>query len=480
MPVAQSSIQNEASAVEPSDYLNREHTWCRAIFIACGLSLSITVDILQYSMPLAFLPSVLEDRGHGPMKIATAIGVYYWTGFLGCTLITAYQVWAMVCNRGSETGQTVARTRQQIVYVIGGLVIGTITLFTQALYPHLQTHTVCRFIQGFAGAFIFFYTFLLSVAMFKGEQQVFAMTAAATALNMAEVLGSTLGAVIFDYYGQRTVFWFLGFASVLNQVVLVAIICMIRGGGSPPTPPATEVQPLSEEERTRGEGWGKLWAVVQSRRLACAVILIAMAAIVKGSVEEILPFHADHRWGFGPMEIGQLFSIIAVAYITAAVLVGRVWVFLNGYRVTFSALWLPVLGVTAWCVFITNSYSRSEMMLRVALAFYGACLGFTHTPAALLLADAVEHEEGKAKDAVNGIWNTMWEAGGSLGFLLGGLLAENYNDQVNLMTAYVVCCILAAGMMLAVANWPTAGSRDGPATSVLGKLSSTYGSTKEP
>merc|ERR1740127_364594 len=123
--------------------------------------------------------------------------------------------------------QTVARTRRQIIYVIGGLILGTITLFTQALYPHLQTHTVCRFIQGFAGAFIFFYTFLLSVAMFKGEQQVFAMTAAATALNMAEVLGSTLGAVIFDLYGQRTVFWFLGAASVVNQIVLVAIIFFI-------------------------------------------------------------------------------------------------------------------------------------------------------------------------------------------------------------------------------------------------------------
>jgi MFS family permease len=229
-----------------------------------------------------------------------------------------------------------------------------------------------------------------------------------------------------------------------------------------------------------GGGWSKLRKVLQSRRLACAVILIVMAAIVKGSVEEILPFHADHRWGFGPMEIGQLFSIIAVAYITAAVVVGRIWVFLNGYRVTFSAVWLPLLGATAWCVFITNSYSRSEMMLRAALAFYGLCLGLTHTPAALLLADAVENEQGKAKDAVNGIWNTMWEAGGSLGFLLGGLLAENYNDQVNLMTGYVVCCILAAGMMLAVANWPTAGSTNETAGSALGKLAGSYGSTKEP
>ena len=38
----------------------------KCIFMVTGLSLCITVDILQYSMPLAFLPSVLEDRPSRP------------------------------------------------------------------------------------------------------------------------------------------------------------------------------------------------------------------------------------------------------------------------------------------------------------------------------------------------------------------------------------------------------------------------------
>merc|ERR1719395_349596 len=82
--------------------VRRNHSWPVCYCYACGLSLSITVDILQYSMPLAFLPSVLEDRGHSPEMIATAIGVYYWTGLLGGLLITAYQIWKMLYKKETQ------------------------------------------------------------------------------------------------------------------------------------------------------------------------------------------------------------------------------------------------------------------------------------------------------------------------------------------------------------------------------------------
>merc|ERR1719213_1330287 len=93
----------------------------------------------------------------------------------------------------------------------------------------------------------------------------------------------------------------------------------------------------------------------------------------------------------------------------------------------------------------------------VSLAAYGVSLGMTHTPAALLLASVIDHEEGSAKDAVNGIWNTMWEAGGSLGFLLGGLLAERYHEQMALLTSYGMCATIAAISMVTINCWPSDG-----------------------
>lgn len=437
--------------------VNRKHTWPQCIFIASTISLCITVDILQYSMPLAFLPSVLEDRGHETFEIATAIGVYYWTGFLGCTLITSYQIYQLVYGDDADSMTTLISARRWVVYLVIGLGFGTVTLTFQAMSPNLMMHTVCRFIQGFAGAFIFFYSFLLNVELFTDSQQVFAMTAASIALNIAEVLGSSLGAVLFHHYGQRTVFVFLAVASMLNQIMLTVVTVSLTAAerspvcrtpdGSPPRTPF--------HQRT---GWKKLKNMLMSRRQALAVILIVMAAVVKGSVEEILPFHADHRWHFDPMMIGKLFLVIAMSYIVSAALVGRAWDLIHNYRITFSAFWLVALGISAYSVLIVASYKFEEekaiTCLYTALAFYGVCLGLTHTPSALLLADAIEHEEGKAKDAINGIWNTMWEAGGSLGFLLGGLLAHNYKHQIELMLAYTVCCLVTAVIMLVIHNWP--------------------------
>merc|ERR1719162_1694381 len=108
------SSRDEAA---PEHYINRDHTWLQYVFILTSVAMCITVDILQYSMPLSFLPSVLEDRGHSPMKIATAIGVYYWTGFLGGLIITSYQIWRVI-NGSSRDDRvtTVANAKRQIKY----------------------------------------------------------------------------------------------------------------------------------------------------------------------------------------------------------------------------------------------------------------------------------------------------------------------------------------------------------------------------
>mmetsp|Transcript_13214 Transcript_13214/g.38078 ORF Transcript_13214/g.38078 Transcript_13214/m.38078 type:complete len:499 (-) Transcript_13214:19-1515(-) len=448
---------------DPSDELrqtvDRNHSWPTAVFMFTGLSMCITVDILQYSMPLAFLPSVLEDRGHEPMVIASAIGVYYWTGFAGGLCITSYQLFKLFTEDPTDKDDVVSvnAARKHVRYLMYGLALGTVTLIGQAMHPTVSMHTGCRFVQGFLGSFIFFYSFLLSVSLFDGSQQTAAMTAASTALNVAEVLGSTLGAWVFDAYGQRAVFWLLVVASVINQVFLVFVIFMVRGSGIYKIPSSSSMSSLTPEAATAG--WNKIKKVLKSKRMGCSVILIMMAAVVKASVEEVLPFHADHRWGLRPLEIGNLFSVIATAYITSAVIAGKIWESMGKWRTLFGASWLAILGFATWGVFLTAMFWKQKPVLVMWLVFYGVALGMTHTPAALLLADAVEHERGRAKEAVNAIWNTMWEAGGSVGFLLGGLLAENYAGQLRLFGVYSICCLVSAVLMMAIAGLPFMGAK---------------------
>jgi len=310
--------------------------------------------------------------------------------------------------------------------------------------------------------------------LFKGEQKTFAMTMTSTALNIAEVLGSSIGAYVFDNFGQEAVFYIMGGLSVLNQLLLIVALYAVCGDGTV-HPPVIE-----GAFKVTQHGWQRLKSVLRSERLYCAVILIFVAAVVKASVEEVLPFHADHRWHMKPLEIGNLFSIVAFAYIISALLSGRIWNLLAGRRMLFSAFWLATLGVVAWSVFLVASLYHHQAALFAGLVGYGVCLGVTHTPAALLLGDAVEHEDGVAKDAVNGIWNTMWEAGGSLGFLLGGLLAEDYPKQLNLFGSYTLLCAFCAVSMLMVAGFRDERITDSSELKKKAGSLASYGATSAP
>lgn len=186
-------------------------------------------------------------------------------------------------------------------------------------------------------------------------------------------------------------------------------------------------------------------ALLQSPTFICAVLIITMSGVIKGSVEEMLPFHADHQWGFDPMSIGYLFCTTAVAYFLASALVAQLWLGLGRFQTIFSSQCILLLGVTACMSFHVAYYKKDQRVLFGTFASYGFAAGLAFTSAAQLIADVVDKAEGHAKDAANGIWNTMWEFGGSAGFFMGGFLAHHYNDQMMLtkrfMYAAVVTCI---------------------------------------
>merc|ERR1719456_1202850 len=196
--------------------------------------------------------------------------------------------------------------------------------------------------------------------------------------------------------------------------------------------------------------WTKMKSLLQNPTFICANLIITMAGVIKGSVEEMLPFHADHQWGYDPMEIGKLFCATAVAYFLASALVSQIWTGLGRFQVGFSSQCILLLGITAWMSFRVAYYYKDETALFGTFAGYGFCAGLAFTAAAQLIAEVVDHAEGHAKDAANGIWNTMWEAGGSTGFALGGFLAHHYNDQMALTTWYLMSALVVAIVMVTV------------------------------
>jgi hypothetical protein len=424
------------------------HSAPRAVFYALSISLCITIDILQYSMPLPFLPQSLEDKGHSSIRIATAIGGYYWSGFIGGVCITSFQIYRVIFRPPSKLSR--GDIRRHVLFLIIGLFVGALTLVAEGLVPTLLVHTICRLAQGFLGAFLFFFSFLLAIELFSGKQQIFALTAATVALNVAEVFGPFLGASVFSLWGDSASFFILAVASVVNQIFLCVVYGLLASGGNDAEEAPLVLNSSSANSEDSYEtppnsariidGFCRIRDIISSPFLLRSVIIITPAALMKSSIEELLPFFADHELQFDEVNVGCCFSVVAVSFTAASVLAGLLWREEANYdRITNAEMakeckmlykrrtwivgtWLAMLGCFAACIMLAYEMfpTPSGIYLFYALlVLYGLSLGATHTPASYFIGAYIDSlEDTASKDAANGIWNTMWELGGSIGFLL--------------------------------------------------------------
>lgn len=491
--------------------INREHSWPTAIFLIFSISMCICVDILQHAAPLPFLPQHLEAHGHDAAEIAAVMGGYYWSGFLGGMIITAWQIQGVLMRRYEEDQWD--SLRGHILKLMLGLFIGGGTLLIEAKahkvegFTMHQVHLCCRLIQGFLGSFLFFYSYLLSVACFQGSQQVLALTSTTISLNVAEVFGPFVGASIFTNYGLAEAYYVLAALSVINNVFLAgAYFIMPRDpeiddivmpdersallparqspvpkttkapspGDSPAMPTVSTEVGLPDTAPPAAASVGtqtqRLSRVLMNRTLLASIICIAPAAMVKSSMEGILPLFAGTQ-GYDEYQVGQLFTLVSVGFILSATLLGYVWTSLRPFgRVALSGISLILLGVLA-CV-ILRAYGidktptwyaeffiwmngSTRVMFYAFLVFYGVLLGLTHTAPALYLGEVLDSldEDAKCKQAANGIWNTAWELGGSIGFIAAGAPdTDSWRQEQSVLASIGSCVVVAAGVFFAV-SW---------------------------
>jgi hypothetical protein len=439
------------------------------------------------------------------------MGGYYWSGFLGGMIITAWQIQGVLMRRYEEDQWD--SLRGHILKLMLGLFIGGGTLLIEAKahkvegFTMHQVHLCCRLIQGFLGSFLFFYSYLLSVACFQGSQQVLALTSTTISLNVAEVFGPFVGASIFTNYGLAEAYYVLAALSVINNVFLAGAYFMMprdpeiddivmpdersallparqspvpkttkapSPGDSPAMPTVSTEVGLPDTAPPAAASVGtqtqRLSRVLMNRTLLASIICIAPAAMVKSSMEGILPLFAGTQ-GYDEYQVGQLFTLVSVGFILSATLLGYVWTSLRPFgRVALSGISLILLGVLA-CV-ILRAYGidktptwyaeffiwmngSTRVMFYAFLVFYGVLLGLTHTAPALYLGEVLDSldEDAKCKQAANGIWNTAWELGGSIGFIAAGAPdTDSWRQEQSVLASIGSCVVVAAGVFFAV-SW---------------------------
>lgn len=423
--------------------VRRSHSWPRAVALSVSISMCIAVDILQYSFPLTFLPRSLEDEGHSARHIAAVIGGYYWSGFVGGVLITGWQVYKLLRQRAAPL--TLGQVRMQLAALIGGLLIGALTLIKQASEDAYAVHMACRVVQGFLGAILFFYSYLLSIELFSGKQQLFALTLNTIALNVAEVGGPLLGATVFTVSGQASSFYALTAMSFVNQLMLVgALWWLVRlGEGGDET--------VEAGERTDGQGSGfeRFLEIIANPHLWKSVAVIAPAALVKAEIENILPLFADHSLGFDTMAIGLSFSAVALAFVVSSVTVGLAWDHVSlRTRDLVVGVSLVLLSVLSSTILPATLATNDATVFTALLSVYGLFLGLTITPSSFMLGEFIDGlEDSQSKDVANGLWNTIWELGGSLGFFLSGVPRTNdwHSEELVISGSALTLVVAAVG-----------------------------------
>jgi MFS family permease len=432
--------------------LRESHSWPRAIGFSVAISMCIAVDILQYSFPLSFLPRSLEDGGHSSKHIAAVIGGYYWSGFAGGVVITIWQIYRILFRHASVL--SLKEVKYQIFALVVGLLIGSATLVKQATDGSYTVHIWCRIIQGFLGAILFFYSYLLSIELFTGKQQIFALTLNTISLNIAEVGGPLLGATVFTVAGQASSFYFLTIMSTINQGVLLYALWWLhqRGSSSSEDDMLTEQLVVSARldrpAMSFRHGFSRFLDVISSPYLWKSLTVIAPSALLKAEIENILPLFADHSLGYDTMSIGISFSAVALAFVVSSVSIGVAWDVLTirtrDSIVGFSLICLCVFSTAI--VPVTQMAGLNETVFMTGLACYGIFLGLTITPSSFMLGEFVDSlRDSQSKDVANGIWNTLWEMGGSVGFFLAGIPKSNdWRGEQTVISISSITLIIAA------------------------------------
>lgn len=456
--------------------LDKEWSWHYAGFCSVTIALCIVIDILQYSAVLSFLPQGLKDEGYMAHEISAVIGSYYWAGFLGGACITSWQISKVLGNKEEQLSW--GHLRSHVLNLVIGLMCGSVALTLEGMYPSMTVHFLTRFAQGFLGAFLFFFSFFLSIELFQARsfQQRLAITMSTMALHCAEVFGPFFGASIFVRWGPQAVFYTLAGLSCIVQGMLLLVHASLPRDGERvlDTPTATERSPLlpqisspllpqTDPSQARlieaRKRWDMLKRVLGNPMLWRSILVVAPAAMVKASLENILPLFADHKLKYDEYHVGLCFTLIAVSFLCTSMLISFSWGFLSEHGKTwFVTGSMACLALTSSTLLLAYMYGghcnlliddmfdstpdcapfkHSVRFFYFSLWLFGMASAGCFTPAGYLIGEYIDTlSNASTKDAANGIWNTLWEVGGCVGIVLSGIPnTRNWMEEQLLMAS---------------------------------------------
>ncbi len=362
------------------------------------ISVVVFVDTMLFGVMIPLLPGYADAYGLGKLEAGLLFGAYGAGAVLG----------------GIPGGILASRIGPRRA-VLAGLVLLALASFGFALAASPHTLELARFVQG------------LSSTMTWAGALAWVATAAPRA-RRGQTLGIVFGAAVAGAITGPMFGALAKSVSIEASFAVVGVVGLALGT-------VAGLQPEAPPDRTHGGRWQ---VALADRAFLGGLWLSTLPAFFFGVLDVLLPLDL-HDAGYSAFAIGSLFVIAGLAEIVVGPFAGRVS---DTRGRTFPVrIGLAVSVVAAVVLGIVSSPVAAMAIAVVATVSFSSL----YAPGMALISDRAE-VTGLAMALAFGLMNSSWALGVVLGPVIGGALAQAFDDSV----PYALCALLAALTLVAL------------------------------
>lgn len=351
--------------------------------------------------------------------------------------------------------------------LVGGPIITSIGMFGSGFAGDIWTLLVWRFIAGAGSALYMSGALVYLIDVARPDQRSRFIATNQWALSLGVAMGPGIGGLLADAYGLSTPFYVVGVLAIVSAIYAAIRLPETKdlaaemaidlteadgdgdaAGGAPvvsapaPTPEAAATAAAVDQSMSARS----LLRTGAFMALAFTTLTIFMTRA--GTRATLMPLQAEAELGWGPSEIGLIFT--ATGAITLFTLMPAAWVadhIGRRHLMLFSGALAGVGTLVVALVATPAGFIVGAVIMSLGTGTAG--------PAPSAFAADI------TPDHMRGVGIAMYRSAGDVGFLLGPFLLGWLSDQTSIGTSLVVAAVLvtAAGIwfMVTQRTHPAAG-----------------------
>ena len=323
------------------------------------------------------------------------------------------------------------------ILLVGGPIVTSIGMFGSGFADDIWTLLVWRFVAGAGSALYMSGAMIYLIDIAPPAQRARYVATNQWALSAGVAIGPGIGGLVADSYGLDVPFHVVGVTAVITAIYAAVRLPETRDMAAEESASASDADPISPMSFLLGRQFMLI-------ALVSATIFMTRA----GTRATLMPLQADDALGWGPAEIGVVFTVTGL--MTLFTLMPAAWASdAIGRRnvILFSGV---MAGIGALVVAQTSSvmgFVLGNIVLSLGTGTAGPA------PAAYVADIAPAHMRGLAV--------AMYRSAGDVGFLAAPPLLGLLSETTSLSTALNVSGLIVGGsaifFLVASAGDPAAG-----------------------